>query len=125
PLQCACAEDGNAAARMPAAASAMIVCFMGVLSGLLLFGPDHPPKFVTRCLRADKSRLAPADEVTVCVTERPAGPVATRATCRVRGAVPFITHIAGGRRIIARLAVGYRAANDGAADNARFHTPPA
>jgi hypothetical protein len=39
PLQCACAEDGNAAARVLAAASAMIVCFMGVLSGRLLIWP--------------------------------------------------------------------------------------
>ena len=39
PLQCACAEDGNAAANVAAAASAMIVCFMGVLSGRLLIWP--------------------------------------------------------------------------------------
>src|SRR5512139_809233 len=102
PLQCACAEDGNAAARVPAAASAMIVCFMGVLSGRLLFGPDHPPKFVTRSLRADEPRLAPADEIAVGVMKRPARPVATGAGCRIGGAVAFINHIAGRRRVIAR-----------------------
>jgi hypothetical protein len=33
PAQFACAEDGNAAARVAAAASAKMVFFMGVLSG--------------------------------------------------------------------------------------------
>src|SRR6187455_87233 len=86
------------------------------------FGPDHPPKFVTRSLRADEPRLAPADEIAIGIAERPAGPVTARAACRIGGAVAFINHIAGGRRIIARLAVGNRAANDGAADNAGCHT---
>src|SRR5690242_9533565 len=117
PLQCAWAEDGNAASKVPAAASAMIICFMGVLSCRLLFGPDHPPKFVTRSLRADKPRLAPANEVAVSVAEWPTGPVTTHASCRIGGAVAFINHITGSRCVVARAAVGDRAADDGAAYN--------
>src|SRR5262249_55369171 len=86
------------------------------------FGPDHPPKFVTRSLRADKPRLAPADEVAVSVAEWPAGPVAARAASRIRGAVAFIDHVAGSRRGVARLAVGDGAADDGAANNSCCYT---
>src|SRR6185312_1740210 len=98
PRQCACTEDGNAAASVAAAASAMIVFFMGgPLGPDCSFGPDHPPKFVTRSLRTDKPRLAPADKVAVLIAKLPAGPVATRATCRIGGAVALINHVAGSR----------------------------
>src|SRR5512139_50095 len=122
PWQRACAEDGNATARVAAAASAMIVCFMGVLTGLSEFGPDHPPKVVTRSLRADEPRFAPADEIAVTVMKRSAGPVTARATSRVGGTVTFIGYIAGLRCVVARLAVGDRTADDRAADNASCHT---
>src|SRR6185437_11613208 len=86
------------------------------------FGPDHPPKFVTRSLRADEPRLAPADEITVGIAERPAGPITARAACRIGGAIALIDHVAGRRRIVARLAVGDRAADDGAGDDSGCHT---
>jgi hypothetical protein len=44
PRQCACTEDGNAAARIAAAASAMMVFLMGVLSGRNPFGAIIHPK---------------------------------------------------------------------------------
>jgi hypothetical protein len=44
PWQCACAEDGNAAAMVAAAANAMIVCFMGILSGQNNLAPIIHPK---------------------------------------------------------------------------------
>jgi hypothetical protein len=43
-LQYACAEDGNTAARVVAAASAIMVFFMGLLSGRCPFGAIIHPK---------------------------------------------------------------------------------
>src|SRR5436305_10239561 len=82
------------------------------------FGADHPPKVVTRCLRANEPRTAPTNEVAVRVMQGPAGPIATWAGDRVGGAVTLIHDIARGWPVVARLAVGDRAADDGAADDA-------
>src|SRR5262249_23683801 len=76
---------------------------------------------VTRSLRADEPRTAPANEIAVGITHRPAGPIATRALRRVGSAVSLVDDITR-RRSVIRLAVGNRAANDGAADHAGSNT---
>src|SRR5690242_15794665 len=121
PRQWACAENGNAAARLAAAAKIIKLCFMGALSRRISFGADHPPKVVTRPLRADEPRTAPADEIAVTITQRAAGPIAARACGRVRGTVAFIHDVAGGGRVVARPTVRNCAANNGAADDAGGH----
>src|SRR6478672_4282603 len=121
PRQCACAEDGNAAASVTAAASATKVLFMGVLSSRLV-RRDHPPNVVTRSLRADETRPAPAHEIAVAVTQRPASPVTAGAAGWIGGAVAFIDHIPRLRAVVAGSAVGDRAANNCAADDARSDT---
>src|SRR5665647_3154317 len=119
PRQPACAGDGNAAATIAAAASAMIVRVMGVLSVPKELGTNPAPKAVTPILRADEPGAAPADRVAIGIEgERPACPVAARAFDRVAGAVAFVDHIAGLRPVIARAAVGDGAADDGAGGKA-------
>src|ERR1051325_1403339 len=77
---------------------------------------------VTRSLRADEARLRPTHKVAVAVVKAPAGPIAARALGRVGGAVALVDDITGRRRVIARLAVGDGAADDGAADNTGGNT---
>src|SRR5262249_21564245 len=74
----------------------------------------------TRYLRADKSRTAPADEVAVGVTQRPACPVTTRAANRIGRTVALIYDVTRRRRVgrIGPGAVRDRAADDGATDDA-------
>src|SRR5262245_40190700 len=75
---------------------------------------------VTRSLRADEPRTAPADEIAVRVAQRSAGPIATRAGDRIRLAVTLVHDVAGGGAVgrVGAGAVGDRATDDGAADNA-------
>src|SRR5262249_49617337 len=76
---------------------------------------------VTRSLRADEPRTAPADEIAVGVTQRPASPVTARAGNWIRRTVALVHDVAGGGSVgrISASAVGDRAADDGAADHAR------
>src|SRR6478736_6055805 len=98
--------------------------FHGCPLGPTFFGADHPPKVVTRSLRADESWTAPADEIAVAIAERSARPVATRASSRVRRTVALVNDIARGRpvRRVSTRAVRDRAADDGAADHAGCNT---
>ena len=93
-------------------------------SGRNMFGRDHAPRSVTRTLRtrADEARLAPADEIAPAVVEPAAGPIAVVAIRRIRVAVALVDDIARGRRVIARLAVGDGAADDGAGGDAADDT---
>src|SRR5262249_57430751 len=76
---------------------------------------------VTRSLRADEPRTAPADEIAVRVTQRPASPVTARAGNWIWRTVALVPDVAGGGSVgrISASAVGDRAADDGAAHHAR------
>src|SRR4249920_3528506 len=79
---------------------------------------------VTRSLRADEPRPAPADEIAVGVTQRAPSPIATRAGSWIWSAVSLVHDVAGGGSVgrVSAGAVGDRAADDGAADHARCYT---
>lgn len=74
---------------------------------------------VTRNLRADEARAAPADRVAIAVEgDRPTRPIAAWASHRMGFAVAPVRHIARLWRVVARLAVGDSAADDSSSHDA-------
>src|SRR5215470_1457276 len=76
---------------------------------------------VTRSLRADETRTAPADEIAVGVTQWPTRPVSTWAGNRIWLTIALVHDVAGGGSVsrVSASAVGDRTTDDGAADHAR------
>src|SRR5262249_36146608 len=76
---------------------------------------------VTRSLRADEPRTAPADEIAVRVTQRSTSPVTAGAGNWIWRTVALVHDVAGGRSVgrVSACAIGDRAADNGATDHAR------